>query len=436
MNGWFILFVAISISVVAAYYSIVGLAAIFAGAVIPVVIMASVLEVGKLVSAVWLHQNWKTAHALMKTYFTIAVVVLMFITSMGIFGFLSRAHIEHSGSSAQLIATIENLDIEITRAEQAIISKRQQIESTQTRDSSNFTTIQQQIDQEQANIDRIYARIQPDISRLETALQTATDRKRTIQETLSILESGDARQIQATVGVPVDGRIGPQTRLAIEETKTRLETELPPIEASIVELNQNIISLRATVAPQVEQSNQVIAQLRSRISFGETDQIDEVVSLLEDEIAQLELQSRTLSTEKFDLETKLRLYEVEVGPIKYIAEFVYGESSTDLIEKAVRGVILLIIFVFDPLAVLLVLAAVSQLEHRKKPEERSVSNLKKELDDISNEFFDGIHLNEVVDKPEEMVYNTIITEDVPNKTSTKQKPNSRNFRVFRKKLFG
>lgn len=60
MNGWFILLVAISISVVAAYYSIVGLAAIFAGAVIPVIIMASVLEVGKLVSAVWLHQNWYT----------------------------------------------------------------------------------------------------------------------------------------------------------------------------------------------------------------------------------------------------------------------------------------------------------------------------------------------------------------------------------------
>ena len=93
------LFTALSIAVVAAWYSIVGLTAIFAGAVIPIIIMGSVLEIGKLVTAAWLHQNWKTVSLWMKSYLTLSVFLLMVITSLGIFGFLSKAHLEHSIST-------------------------------------------------------------------------------------------------------------------------------------------------------------------------------------------------------------------------------------------------------------------------------------------------------------------------------------------------
>ena len=82
---------AVSISGVAAYYSIVGLTAIFSGAVVPIIIMVGVLEVGKIIATVWLHQNWRRVNFIVRWYLTIAVVVLMFVTSMGIFGFLSRA---------------------------------------------------------------------------------------------------------------------------------------------------------------------------------------------------------------------------------------------------------------------------------------------------------------------------------------------------------
>ena len=90
------LFVALCISAVAAWYSIVGLAAIFSAAVIPIIIMGVVLEAGKLVTASWLYQNWKTAPASLRYYLASAVVILMFITSMGIFGFLSKAHIDQT----------------------------------------------------------------------------------------------------------------------------------------------------------------------------------------------------------------------------------------------------------------------------------------------------------------------------------------------------
>ena len=107
---------AITISAVAIYYSVAGLAAIFAAAVIPIIIMGVSLEVGKLVTAVWLHRNWNRAVWWLKTYLSIAVVVLMFITSMGIFGYLSKAHIEQTSLSIEQSASIETLDEKMIRS--------------------------------------------------------------------------------------------------------------------------------------------------------------------------------------------------------------------------------------------------------------------------------------------------------------------------------
>ena len=102
--GILTLFVAISISAIAAYYSILGLTAIFAAAFLPIVLMGSVLEVGKILATVWLHIHWRRAPVIIKSYLTIAVLVLMFITSMGVFGFLSKSHIEQSSIGTEQIA--------------------------------------------------------------------------------------------------------------------------------------------------------------------------------------------------------------------------------------------------------------------------------------------------------------------------------------------
>ena len=109
------LFVALTISAVAAYYSIVGLIAIFSAAAIPIAVMGIVLEAGKLVSASWLYQNWKTVPSLLKGYLCSAVFILMFITSMGIFGFLSRAHIEQTTIASDNTLEIELLQSSIER---------------------------------------------------------------------------------------------------------------------------------------------------------------------------------------------------------------------------------------------------------------------------------------------------------------------------------
>ena len=274
------LLVAIAISVVAAWYSILGLMAIFAAAAIPIAIMGGVLEVGKLVTASWLYQNWNKVPKLLKTYLTTAVVILMFITSMGIFGFLSKAHID------QTILTGDN--------------------------SLLITQIDQRIERQERNI-----------KDAEKVIKTLDDQVDTLIE--------------------YDRIRGPEGALATRQ-------------------NQK---------PEREQLTNII---------------NESFKIIND------LQNEKLTLEKGQLEL-----EAEVGPIRYIAEFVYRDkASKEVLEEAVRWVIIVIIFVFDPLAVLLLIAANMSIKERmiineqkrkreflRKKRERS-KELKVEKENIKN----------------------------------------------------
>ena len=122
---------ALTISAVAIYYSVSGLVAIFAAAAIPIIIMGGALEIGKLVTAVWLHWYWRKAALWLRAYLSIAVVVLMFITSMGIFGFLSKAHIEQTSAAEEGIAQIARIDEEVLRQEDLIARAEIRIEEAE-----------------------------------------------------------------------------------------------------------------------------------------------------------------------------------------------------------------------------------------------------------------------------------------------------------------
>ena len=240
MLGILIVFLsAISISVIAAGYSIMGLATLFAGAVIPIIAMGSALEVGKLVAASWLYNNWRNplVPQSIKAYLTSAVVVLIFITSMGIFGFLSKAHLDQ----VQPVSS-NNIKIEL---------------------------IDKQITQQQIIIDRS----QKTLDQLDKALDKYIDMEYVTR--------------------------GLKERKKQEEERKLLTTAIN--EAS-------------------------------------------------DKIAKLTLEKSELALEQDKI-------EAEVGPIKYIAELIYGEQAKDHFDKAVRWVIIVLIFVFDPLAVLLLIAA-------------------------------------------------------------------------------
>ena len=227
----------IAISAVAAYYSIIGLTTIFAGSFWSIVIMGTVLEIGKLVAVTWLHSNWKVAPALIKAYLMSAIAILMLITSMGIFGFLSKAYIEQS----------INLNV-------GVVEKIQIIDS-------DIKVIQDSIKDIDVQIDQI-----------DSAITKMTERN----------------QAQSSL------------RAADQQRKTR---------DALVKKKQELVSS--------------LSELRNN---------------------------------RIRLDSEVRKIEAEIGPIKYVAELIYGDSDKEIVDKAIRFVIVLLIIVFDPLAVLLLLA--------------------------------------------------------------------------------
>ena len=251
---------AISISVIAAGYSIVGLSTLFAGAVVPIIAMGSALEVGKLVAASWLYNNWrnKLVPYTIKMYLTFAVIVLIFITSMGIFGFLSKAHLDQVKPTSSNNIKIELLD--------------------------------KQINQQQLIIDRAEGQL----TLLDKALEVYIDKEYVSR--------------------------GLKERKKQEEERTLLNTAI------------------------TDASNK---------------------------IGDLTLQKSELALEQDKI-------EAEIGPIKYIAELIYGENAKDYFDKAVRWVIIVLIFVFDPLAVLLLIAANISLRSRKVEKEEKENKIKKD----------------------------------------------------------
>ncbi len=258
LYGYFTLFVALTISVVAEFYSIVGLTAIFSAAFWPVVIMGAALGVGKVTAAVWLKLNWERAKWTYKLYLVPAVIFLMFLTSMGIFGFLSKAHSDQSLVSGDVASKIAVYDEKIKTEKENIEANRKALK---------------QMDE---GVDQVLGR------------------------------STDEKGADKAVAL----------RRSQQKERARLQNEISQSQKSIAELND----ARAPIAAEV------------------------------------------------------RKVEAEVGPIKYIAAMIYGDNpDANLLESAVRWVIILIVAVFDPLALMLILAAQQSLRWAREDQEQQVN---------------------------------------------------------------
>jgi len=291
-------FCALALSTSAAWYSIIGLTAIFAAAKIPIIIMGATLEISKLVVASWLYRNWKEIPFLMKSYLTGALLVLMFLTSMGIFGFLSKSHADQSMNSGDVLAKIEMLE--------------QKIQLEQTK-----------IDSAKTSLSQLDAQVNEMIGR-----STSTS---AINRSITIRKQQDKERVTLTQ--------------SIQESQAKID------------------ELREQLIPHKMQNRQL---------------------------------------------------EAEVGPIKYIAALIYGENPDEnLLEKAIRWVILLIVGVFDPLAVVMLIAANWSMRHRSESVSESGLGLVQSIPQpISN-----LKPNTVSNLEDSRIFNgfvqrTIITNDV------------------------
>ena len=384
--GILTLITALCISAVAIYYSVAGLVAIFAAAALPIMIMGGVLEVGKLVTAVWLHRYWRQATWWLKTYLTTAVIVLMFITSMGIFGFLSKAHIEQTSQSTDNLAQVETLQSEIDRNLSIIGRAENKIRELDNSQSNTDTTIQDQIDREQERIDTAYDRVQPLVDEQNRNLDDQialfgldkVDAKiAALNEAMNInTRDRDAvRVLQSMVGARPDGAYGSGTAAKVEEYRNSLNAEREAILAKIQQArqttNEEIARIRKGAEDQIAESNRLINRLREQL--GKQDNADEIQTAIDEQNERVRTASSEidrLTEEKIQLESEYRKLEAEVGPIKYIAEFVYGDTADNsMLEEAVRWVIITIIFVFDPLAVLLLIASQYTFEFNRRKDD-------------------------------------------------------------------
>ena len=241
MINYLALLVAIGLSAIAAYFSVIGLTTIFAASFWPVVIMGGTLEVAKVVAASWTYRNWNIAPFSIKAYLVASILALMFITSMGTFGYLSKAHIDQTASSGDVISQLAIYDEKIKVARENIDANRKALK------------------QYDDAVDQILGR--------------------------SDTEKGAEKAVVV--------------RRSQQKDRARLQEEIQTYQKEIGILNDT----RAPLAAQV------------------------------------------------------RKVEAEVGPLKFIAELFYDEVDTQFLDKTVRWVIILIVIVFDPLAIILLIAA-------------------------------------------------------------------------------
>jgi len=428
--GILTLFVAISISVIAAYYSILGLTAIFAAAFLPIVLMGTVLEIGKILATVWLHIHWKRAPWVIKSYLTSAVIVLMFITSMGVFGFLSKSHIEQSAVGTEQIAQAQVIDQKILRAQAKVQRWTDEIvrlnagetsgrvdtliERERERISDARSSLEPQIKAENDKIPGLREQAGKEIEQQNDRLAAAQKRaKEAIEVAQAELDRLDADILAYTSqGTVTTGAFGGKTDMVakgaelrktqqaerdklqsdIDQAKSNEVSVASAVQREITKINNRlsedikavearIADIRKTIEPTIASANANIEKYTLQAGSTNVD-VDDRIDELEANIENIQPTIDSLREDKFVFEKNYRQFEAEVGPVKYIAELVYGEADRSQLEEAVRWVIIIIVAVFDPLAICLVLAGVMSIGWHRQ--ERGLNKPKQKIIRVSD----------------------------------------------------
>lgn len=335
------LLVALAISAVAAYFSVFGLVALFAATAIPVAIMGTILEIGKIVAATWLHRHWKESPFLLKSYLVLAVFVLMIITSIGIYGFLSKGHLEQQAPVATMESQIQRNQLTIDTHAAEIARLRTESTSASTSNDSEDARksgIQAKIDEANlrlAPIDATILQKKGNITRLEQRTTVLDDIVANYNRVGSVTKGKTALAEQQT------------ERQQIAADIDKLDTEIVDLETQKIAINQEISKLKQEMFAPAEVT--VDNSARGKI---------------EAEIKQLEAEISTLEDTNLDIKLKITEVSAKLGPILYVADLLNINDP----EKAVQALIVLIMFAFDPIAIALIIAAQWSFIHNKPKE--------------------------------------------------------------------
>ena len=318
-----------------------------------VAIMAGTLEVGKLLTASWLYRYWNETSVLLRTYLTTAVVVLMVITSAGIYGYLSKAASDVSSDGAVAFAEVERVDGLILREENKIAIIEDRIISV-----GGSVDVSESISQQETIRDGAWERVQGDIDFANGQIQRLRDQLAVLDKAVNDLRNKGVEVITTEEGGIFQG----DTKQTIDyvaqanDLYAQQEGQRADIKADIDKQQDNIDAYRLQAQDTINGANAEINRLRNTSSNQQDENILKINSFNSD-IDAIYDNIAVLKDSKFEAESKVRDLEREIGPIKYVAELLYGSSDQSVMDKAVRIFILLFVFVFDPLAIMLLIAA-------------------------------------------------------------------------------
>ena len=405
---------ALSISGVAIFYSVIGLATIFPGAFWPVVIMGGVLEVGKLVTASWLYRNWKYTRWLLKTYLTIAVIILSLITSMGIFGFLSKAHLEQNLAEDTVTQRIEIINNKILSEETYIQRQKDTIvrlESTLDRTTTSNTgaldiEIQSLRDAEDKfkTLLAVETNTVKDLNdQLKTTLKDLNDRLRTLDKDVSDVLTANKQFFN-------EERAAAELKASQKQEREQIANKIAEAEETtaikIAEAQNRIQILKDDYAKDTAKIQERIDELR-KSNVADNSGVTNDITKAEQNIIDAQNRIDDYIVEREPLQSSMLKLEAEVGPVKYIAALAVDFGITDKVNtsEAVRWVILIIIVVFDPLAVLLLIAANQSFLRRfpvKAPKPQEVIDLEKpDEEDITLKWNDAMNKQNAAERMEQ-----------------------------------
>jgi len=411
---------ALSISVIAAYFSIIGLATIFPGSIEAVIAMGAALEIGKIVAAIWLHKNWKTAPTTLRIYLFGAIVVLMGITSMGIFGFLSKSHIEHEQHAEKAAALVAQVETKINREREYIERQKELIQQSEDKNQNRSDKSAENIDLEQKKIDQLTAQLEKDIA-LDSKMLAP------IQERINQLNT-ELNEIQNKPGGLFSNK------------KKNVENKIAEQAGEREELAAKKKDIEDRISKYRNETSTLISDIRKRIQeyqnigFDKPEDTEEKIEKYNSNIASAQEKIDALEVEKFDLDDGSRQLEAEVGPIKYVAELIADFTGMNFdIGKAVRIVIIILIFVFDPLAVLLVLAAHISLSKKfpKVMEDETIAFEKMAEIELQNKMLEQQNL-EIEERKKDLEQEKKILELNENQIKKYQNEISENKEALRK----
>jgi len=380
------LITSLGIAGIAAYFSVLGLATIFAGAYLGVVIMASVLEFGKIVTAAYLHLVWDKL-SFIRYYLAFSVFVLMLITSLGIFGYLAKASSDTSYATGVAQSEINRIESNIEREENKILNLEGRIDSLGTGQYDITDAVNAQI----TIRDGAWDRVQGDIDYAEGQIASLRGELTTLDNAVNELRNKGVEVITLDEGGVFQGAETEkidyiaQANQLFEQQSSQRER----INTDIDKQQDNIDKYREQAQSVINEANAEIKRLQTQ----NTDSQDNIIEETEEYNRQIDTIYDTiqeLKDEKFVFDQEILGFEKEVGPIKYIAEVIYGQDeSVKYLDNAIRAVIFALIFVFDPLAILLLITSVGLIARRQEEEKPKVVEQryilqvpKKKMDDI------------------------------------------------------